>query len=68
MEQDILEKFEFFPIKCRIQRALEVFRLIQNRRGKTPEFKYKTKVASEPHPSITLVPGHSFAFSSSFYL
>ena len=22
--QDILEKFEFFPVKCRIQRALEV--------------------------------------------
>ena len=23
-EQDIMEKFEFFPIKCRTQRALEV--------------------------------------------
>jgi hypothetical protein len=25
--QDILEKFEFFPIKCRIQRALEIFKM-----------------------------------------
>ena len=25
--QDILEKFEFFPIKCRIQRALEIFQI-----------------------------------------
>ena len=25
--QDILEKFEFFPIKCRIQRALEIFQM-----------------------------------------
>ncbi len=24
--QEILRKFEFFPIKCRIQRAAEVFR------------------------------------------
>ncbi len=24
--QEILRKFEFFPIKCRIQRATEVFR------------------------------------------
>jgi hypothetical protein len=25
--QEILEKFEFFPVKCRIQRALEVFQM-----------------------------------------
>ena len=25
LTQDILEKFEFFPVKCRLQRALEVF-------------------------------------------
>jgi hypothetical protein len=25
--QEILEKFEFFPIKCRIQRALELFEM-----------------------------------------
>ena len=25
--QEILEKFEFFPIKCRIQRALEIFQI-----------------------------------------
>ena len=25
MGQEILEKFEFFPIKCRIQRAAEAF-------------------------------------------
>ncbi len=26
MLQNILEKFEFFPIKCRVQRSLEIFR------------------------------------------
>jgi hypothetical protein len=25
--QEILEKFEFFPIKCRIQRALEISKI-----------------------------------------
>jgi hypothetical protein len=25
--QEILEKFEFFPIKCRIQRAQEIFKM-----------------------------------------
>ena len=24
--QNILEKFEFFPIKCRVQRSLEIFK------------------------------------------
>jgi hypothetical protein len=29
MMQDLLEKFEFFPIKCRIQRAMEMLRISQ---------------------------------------
>ena len=44
--QDILEKFEFFPIKCRIQRALEVYQVHCQRLAKATYFKYKTKVRS----------------------
>ncbi len=47
--QEILEKFEFFPIKCRIQRALEVFELSQqgDKQGGVPGGKkFRTKVAS----------------------
>ena len=32
--QAILEKFEFFPIKCRVQRALELFKDTCKRREK----------------------------------
>ena len=27
--QQILEKFEFFPIKCRVQRSLDIFKIAQ---------------------------------------
>ena len=33
--QEIMEKFEFFPIKCRVQRATEVFK------RNTQEHKHK---------------------------
>jgi hypothetical protein len=32
--QDVLEKFEFFPVKCRIQRASEVFAKVTERKQK----------------------------------
>jgi hypothetical protein len=28
--QSILEKFEFFPIKCRVQRSLDIFKIAQD--------------------------------------
>ncbi len=27
--QEILEKFEFFPIKCRVQRSKDIFKIAQ---------------------------------------
>jgi hypothetical protein len=30
-EQDVLEKFEFFPVKCRIQRASDEFANVKKR-------------------------------------
>jgi hypothetical protein len=57
MPQEILEKFEFFPIKCRIQRALEVFELRQQRlKMGTPCSQlniFKTKVSAFTHQSCT---------------
>ena len=32
LPQNILEKFEFFPIKCRVQRSLDVFKMAQGYR------------------------------------
>ena len=42
--QDILEKFEFFPIKCRVQRAFEIFKAQQEGKGRDIETCFKTKV------------------------
>ncbi len=42
--QDVLEKFEFFPVKCRIQRAAEMFSKITEMRqlgSLGPQFKAK---------------------------
>ena len=30
--QNVLEKFEFFPIKCRVQRSQEMFKQCEERR------------------------------------
>jgi hypothetical protein len=48
--QEILEKFEFFPIKCRIQRAMEVFE-ISKQEGSPGGTRFKTKVWTRKHPS-----------------
>jgi hypothetical protein len=50
--QEILEKFEFFPIKCRIQRALEIFQI--NDKGREAGTsrgipQLKMKVITFPH-------------------
>ncbi len=42
--QDILEKFEYFPIKCRVQRAFEIFKARQERSASDSEPCFKTKV------------------------
>jgi hypothetical protein len=41
--QEVLEMFEFFPIKCRIQRALEVFQA-NRARLEAGETGFKSKV------------------------
>ncbi len=46
MNQAILEKFEFFPIKCRVQRALELFKETCERKEKLiDKSSMKQKVA-----------------------
>ena len=46
MTQDVLEKFEFFPVKCRIQRSIETFKAAKKRSEARPELSkpVKTKV------------------------
>jgi hypothetical protein len=49
--QMILEKFEFFPIKCRVQRSLEIFNAKQKDETKhshSKDFKLKVCVCSFP--------------------
>jgi hypothetical protein len=42
--QAILEKFEFFPVKCRVQRALEISKLnLEEKAGFESPIKFKTK-------------------------
>jgi hypothetical protein len=40
--QAILEKFEFFPIKCRVQRSLDVFKMAQLNRNEDGSFRTKS--------------------------
>ncbi len=50
MLQAILEKFEFFPIKCRVQRALELFKDTNKSRDAIVEKSpMKQKVANLYH-------------------
>ena len=44
--QEILEKFEFFPVKCRVQRALEIYQIEQEKKQAESEkiLRFKTKV------------------------
>ena len=54
-KQDVLEKFEYFPVKCRIQRAAEGFANARKRQEEEKHnniFKpFKTKVTSAAfHP------------------
>jgi hypothetical protein len=43
--QALLERFEFFPVKCRVQRVLEISRIEQdNANAATTQNIFKTKV------------------------
>ena len=44
--QEVLNKFEFFPLKCRVQRALEIFQIEQERKKDTvQQTTFKSKVS-----------------------
>ena len=42
--QSILEKFEFFPIKCRVQRSTDVFSIAQEHRNEALYKPFRLKV------------------------
>ena len=42
--QELLEKFEFFPLRCHVQLALETFKINRERREQSQ--KLKTKVST----------------------
>ena len=46
--QAILEKFEFFPVKCRVQRALEISQIELEHEKACPvhQIQFKTKASS----------------------
>jgi hypothetical protein len=41
VSQELLEKFEFFPLKCNVQRALETYKINSSRREEGPKMKMK---------------------------
>jgi hypothetical protein len=54
--QELLEKFEFFPLKCHVQRALETFKINQGRRDRPPKLKMKVCINAQwPRPLLTAV-------------
>ena len=67
LPQALLERFEFFPVKCRVQRALENSKidLEQEKDGINPQTKFKTKVSP---PIKGQRQTHSFIASSIFYM
>ena len=48
LPQALLERFEFFPVKCRVQRALETsqIELEKEKAGVAPQSAFKTKVTT----------------------
>jgi hypothetical protein len=42
--QGILEKFEFFPIKCRVQRSIDIFKIAQEHRKDSKHKPFRLKV------------------------
>jgi hypothetical protein len=42
--QTILEKFEFFPIKCRVQRSTDIFHIAQEHRNEAGYKPFRLKV------------------------
>jgi hypothetical protein len=54
--QAIIEKFEFFPIKCRVQRSLEMFKLREARQHEGPAgqaFSVQVVPSTEAQPPGT---------------
>jgi hypothetical protein len=47
MLQALLERFEFFPVKCRVQRALEISQidLEKKKTSSAQQHTFKTKVS-----------------------
>ena len=52
--QEILEKFEFFPIKCRIQRAAALFQMNEEIRLRNRHM-FKSKVPPQESESVAAV-------------
>jgi hypothetical protein len=42
--QEILDKFEYFPIKCRVQRAKDELKSAGKKQAGSPDCPYETKV------------------------
>jgi hypothetical protein len=53
MLQALLERFEFFPVKCRVQRALEISQIeLENEKAVAAvHFAFKTK-AIPPYSTV----------------
>jgi hypothetical protein len=43
LHQALLERFEFFPVKCRVQRALEIAQIEKEKAGDSQQITFKTK-------------------------
>ncbi len=52
LTQALLERFEFFPVKCRVQRALEISQreVEKDKAGDVKPIKFKTKASPPPWP------------------
>ncbi len=58
MVQALLEKFEFFPVKCRVQRALEIAEIerAKDKSDSVPHPVFKTKASATPAPAPPVSP------------
>jgi hypothetical protein len=54
--QALLERFEFFPVKCRVQRALEIAQIEKEKAGGSQQISFKTKACP---PDKNVCEGHS---------
>jgi hypothetical protein len=55
MLQALLERFEFFPVKCRVQRALEISQIELKENASTSQpIKFKTKASFSSKKSFKI--------------